>query len=532
LAVGSFLVLALLICARRIDALLNPQFWAEDGAFFYFEAYKIGGWKLLLTPAAGYLLLLPRLVAALSTYIPLFCVPGLFNSIALFVQTIPLAYILSSRFNSITSKWILQLLLASVYVFIPCSELQANITNSQWHLAPSVCLLLVSHPPLSRILKAFDYLIILVSSLTGPFTILLVPAIYLLAYTKRHRHFYTIAAFATGGALIQIAIYIFGKNTRPVQTMHLTLRTAVMIIAKIFLRPLMGETGYSYLTTKGGILVYIVGLVLYLPIIIYIYAKMPRPLLIFPYLSVILIVLIPITALPGLNLYAYGDANRYFYMPMSTFLFGLSFSFLMRGRLIIKGLALLSLLTLLMVGVPFDFFYQPFENYHFRQQARLFSNLWPGTGTTFESNPPGWNFTLIKHGPINNIDLLVSGGPTALCSLESVGGFGILDETLPKAVSSSEGIVITGWAVDEKVRREAAGVFICVDDQTNIPALYGLIREDIAYKYQNAHYRFSGFKADLPAAVIPRGRHTVSLKIISADKSNYLSSGKIVFEAY
>src|SRR5258708_34049507 len=58
----TFLVGCLVVISRRPDAILNPQFWAEDGVTFYRDAYT-GGFRSLVLPYVGYLVSLQRLVA-------------------------------------------------------------------------------------------------------------------------------------------------------------------------------------------------------------------------------------------------------------------------------------------------------------------------------------------------------------------------------------------------------------------------------------------------------------------------------------
>ena len=49
-AVGA--ISFILIVARWPDALLSPQFYAEDGKYFYAQAYNLGGLHALTIPLA------------------------------------------------------------------------------------------------------------------------------------------------------------------------------------------------------------------------------------------------------------------------------------------------------------------------------------------------------------------------------------------------------------------------------------------------------------------------------------------------
>jgi hypothetical protein len=68
------------------------------------------------------------------------------------------------------------LLLASLYLLMPnTAELHANVTNSQWYLALAAFLIVISDAAPNRIWKAFDNVLLLLSGLSGPFSIFLTP---------------------------------------------------------------------------------------------------------------------------------------------------------------------------------------------------------------------------------------------------------------------------------------------------------------------------------------------------------------------
>jgi len=87
-----------LIASRRPDALTRPQFWAEDGAVWYAQAYNDGAWSALLHPWTGYVQTFSRLTAAVSLSVPLVDAPLVFAVAALVAQAVPPLFLLSSRF--------------------------------------------------------------------------------------------------------------------------------------------------------------------------------------------------------------------------------------------------------------------------------------------------------------------------------------------------------------------------------------------------------------------------------------------------
>ena len=49
--ISVFLAAFLVVFSRRPDAILNAQFWAEDGKFWYADAYHFGAHSLLMAEA-------------------------------------------------------------------------------------------------------------------------------------------------------------------------------------------------------------------------------------------------------------------------------------------------------------------------------------------------------------------------------------------------------------------------------------------------------------------------------------------------
>jgi len=105
----------------------------------------------------------------------------------------------------------------------------------------------------------------------------------------------------------------------------------------------------------------------------------------------------------------------------------------------------------------------------------------------------------------------------------------INNQSLPQNVvieaKHEDGVYIAGWAVDDQAQSEAGGVFVELDNQLVIPAQYGLERPDVAAHFRNERYRSSGFSVFFAASALEKGRHTLSLKVIAADRRGYYDTG-------
>src|SRR5438874_1588055 len=86
--------------SRRPDALFKPQFFAEDGAVWFTDAYNLGV-RSLAIPQASYLHTLTRLIALSATLVPFSAAPLIMNLCAIVVQVLPVNVFLSKRFSAI-----------------------------------------------------------------------------------------------------------------------------------------------------------------------------------------------------------------------------------------------------------------------------------------------------------------------------------------------------------------------------------------------------------------------------------------------
>lgn len=100
------------------------------------------------------------------------------------------------------------------------------------------------------------------------------------------------------------------------------------------------------------------------------------------------------------------------------------------------------------------------------------------------------------------------------------------DVTVTVPLRSS--LVVTGWGVDPLQERTAAALFVNVDGHVDVPATYGLERADVARHFGKPGYRLSGYRALVPDALLKKGPHTLRLKVLSRDRSEYRESPQAV----
>lgn len=174
LACGAILV------ARRIADVRNPQFWAEDGVIFFYQAWTMG-WSALFEPYAGYLSTLQRLVAGVATYFDPREAPTLYMASAGLVTLYTAARTQSSRFPLPPHVGY-----ALAVVLVPDAyEVLLFLVNIQWVTGPALLLLLISTDARRWWQHLHDGLAAAVFGLTGPFSILFAPLFLWRAWHRR-----------------------------------------------------------------------------------------------------------------------------------------------------------------------------------------------------------------------------------------------------------------------------------------------------------------------------------------------------------
>ncbi len=241
-----FMIAFAIITSRRPDALLNAQFWAEDGRVWYAEAYSLGVMPSLFVLHTGYFQTASRLTAGIAQFFPFIWAPLIFNLTAILIMILPVNLLVSSRFALLIPNFYYRLFIGALYLALPNSfEVHANITNSHWYLAILACMVFLATPSTILIWQLFDVGIIVVSGLSGPFSIMLVPIATIIWFVRRKKFLLILVAFLYTGALVQaLAIY----NGRHHILLGATPALFTKITGQLFLGALLGQKGLEWLT--------------------------------------------------------------------------------------------------------------------------------------------------------------------------------------------------------------------------------------------------------------------------------------------
>jgi hypothetical protein len=392
-----FAVAVALIILRRPDAILNPQFWAEDGVLWYADPYNVG--------------IIRSLTGAIAQFLPLTAAPLLFNTVAIVIQALPVTVFLSSRFaDRFPALWA-RSAFAFVYLALPnSSEVHANLTNAKWHLALLAFLVVLARPAASLGWRVFDVGVVMLCSVSGPFALFLVP---ILAFGYRHSlrswRGLLIGLLAVGALVQGLSLMTQGGEVRSTVPLGASFEGFVRIVSgQVFLAGAVGRWGYSELLSLPGF-GYLAMAVFVLGSMAFAWALVQGPLelrLLVFFASLILASAL-IAPMASLNpedrqwhvLTSPGAVGRYWLFPMLAFicviLWAAGQGAKSKAGSVAARAAQLALLAIL-VGMVLDWRQPRYTDFSFSDWAHRVEEAAVGEKVKIPINPGGWTFTLTK----------------------------------------------------------------------------------------------------------------------------------------
>lgn len=386
-----FLASVIAVISRRPDVLLNPQFWAEDGQMWFAQAYNLGWLHALSLPFGGYLNSLPRLVAAAALWIPLRFAPLLMNCVGITLQALPANILLSARCSSWGSLS-LRLLYSAIYLALPNSwEIHVNMTDAHFHLALVAFLLATGLPATNWQWKSFDIGVLLLSGLTGPWSLVLLPLVLIFWWMRRYRWSLIVAGITAFCAVTQAVMLLSssGAAARPSPHLGATPMLLLRILAgDIFLGSLFGGNHFG---ANGPRLAIVLIALLGASVLFHTLLKAPVELKLFILFCCALLAAslnrpLIITSLPQWRALLVIPGARYWFYPMLAFLWSLVWCASEDRNKFFQKLGVLALL-LMMIGVVRDWKYSPYKDMNFREYARKFNTAPSGTWVEIPINP-------------------------------------------------------------------------------------------------------------------------------------------------
>jgi hypothetical protein len=212
-----------LLFLRYPDWFLRPRLWAEDLPVFFIGA-RCDGASAILDPYAGYVHLIPRLVAWLGSWLDPSRIPAFYLYSSLAVMLLVVARVFSPRLDLPCRP-----ILALAIVAVPhTGEVFLNITNIQWVTALALVLTLIMRDPESALDWAGDVAVLILAGLTGPFSVFLFPFFALRALDRRTTASWCVLSLLGMAALVQ-GLHLFanlrasvpGSSEGPIRILNL-----------------------------------------------------------------------------------------------------------------------------------------------------------------------------------------------------------------------------------------------------------------------------------------------------------------------
>jgi hypothetical protein len=403
LAVCGYVALAVgILFVRRPDAVLHPQFWAEDGTVYFADAYN-RGLDAVLTPGAGYLVLAPRVAALLGQPLGLAGAPVLFNLIGLAVQLAPALLILSARFGRAIPSPRVRALAGLLYLLVPNPELHATVTNAQWHLALLMCMVVAASPPRGIAWRCFDVAVLTAGGLSGPLVLVVAPLALVRWITSRQGWYGVLGAVASVVALVQLGV-IHGAG-RTGMALGAGVRSLIRILAdRVIVPGLTGSQDAAIFSLHWWHGLLWAALLVLATVALGACAVLRGPaelrvVLAFSAASLTLALLNPLIVLEGPQWppMVTGEAGqRYFLIPtvgvLVLVLWGLS-----RLPRLPRAAAGTLLAVLLLAGTAAHPQYPALPDLHPAASAADLAAAAPGTVVEIPLNPAGWSMSLRRH---------------------------------------------------------------------------------------------------------------------------------------
>jgi hypothetical protein len=264
---GTAALLFILLFLRRPDAVLNAQFWAEDGSVFFKEQVVYGFLRAAVTPYADYLNFVPRLTATFGSLLPAVWVPLAFNLTALLIAAICCSLFVLPAYRYILESDLQRFL---VCILVACAlytdEVVANITDIQVYLAIGGILIAFYRSPSGSPPRLRNAILIGIAGVaiacTCPVSVVLLP--WLLWQLLRRRSTDRVwLGLMTGGVALQMAT-ILSHHSDSVANWNQTLTSELISFVYRVVFPQIGGVllvgRISHYGTGGAVLLTLIAI--------------------------------------------------------------------------------------------------------------------------------------------------------------------------------------------------------------------------------------------------------------------------------
>lgn len=377
--IATLFVVAGALYLRKPGVFARPQFWAEDGSIFYYQAV-LDRASAVFEPYNGYLHLVMRLTAALAAAGDPLYAPTVFLAVSFLLTLAVAAACFSPRVDLPCRP-----LLALSLVLVPhTGEVFANLTNLQWILALGLLLLLLAEDARTPWQWGADLGGVVLLGLTGPFVVLWLPLFWWRFLRRRTCAAGTLAGIAAALAGVQVtSLFTHPWPQAPGTSPWIDwLRVPSQRLAgSLFMPASLAE--HTPLVVMAGVGLACFGGMFWLA------ARAPgrreqRWMMLAAAALIVAGVLYKFRGELG-QIRAIGNGDRYFYLPKVVLLWSLVCELPTAGaRRWING----ALLAVSLLASVTSFRAPDYVDYHWSEYA---ARIRTGKPVTIPINPPGWS---------------------------------------------------------------------------------------------------------------------------------------------
>ena len=400
-----FCMVFLLIVVRRPDIIKNAQPWAEDGLIWLQTINNNGFWYSLFLPQNGYYQTISRLVYGSSLLFGIKNVALIANIIAISIRCFMVLFLLSNRMRF--CRFLYRMPIAVYFIFMPnVAEGYVNITNAHWYLAMYLMMVLVADKPDTRMWKIHDLLILVVSSLSGPFVAFFAPCLFIKRYYERGGIIKAIKGIDFFDVVMIICVIIQGAAIIFSSTSDRSsapLGASIALLADIISYRVVCGTFLDSAYINQVIHAKFFNIIVFSMLLISILGLFVRAgwrfkiLALFPILMIGFALAKPMISMTDPQwpvLLNAGAGERYFIVTNLFFFSFVVYIFSKLGKL--SEIAVL-LLSIAMLPLYIQYFnISPLAEVGYKESIDRFIMLNKGESMDIDINPPGWKMHLIK----------------------------------------------------------------------------------------------------------------------------------------
>ena len=286
---------------------------------------------------------------------------------------------------------------------MPSSELDVNITYSQFHLATLAILVILAPTPKPWYWKVFDLSVTTLCGLTGPFAYILLPVSLLWVFIRRGR--FTLAICAVLAGTLAVQLFVGSLHPRAHYGLGASVATLLVILAdRIILAGLFADQGHGHVFLTGSMHAVVfasLACLLALPVAVFAALRAPLELRMFA-LTALLIVIAglasPIVSPHGNQWELLANSStgeRYFFLAEVAWVTALMWAISRMPQRSLRWAAFGFGALAFASGLVAAWRYPPYLNFHWDAEARAITSAQPGAKLRLPIPPgAGWSIDI------------------------------------------------------------------------------------------------------------------------------------------